>query len=72
MVAAGRRQAFLRRVDAEHTFRLFEHTLGWTRPQLRHSQAADRWSWLVLAAHAQLRLARSLGICAGRGSGRLN
>ncbi|MEV0580841.1 NF041680 family putative transposase [Streptomyces sp. NPDC050392] len=53
-------QSFLRRFDLEHTFRLLKQTLGWTRPRLRDSQAADRWTWLVLAAHTQLRLARPL------------
>lgn len=53
-------QSFLRRFDLEHTFRLLKQTLGWTRPKLRDSAAADRWTWLVLAAQAQLRLARSL------------
>jgi hypothetical protein len=53
-------QAFLRRFDLEHTFRLFKQTLGWTRPKLRTPQAADRWSWLVIACHTQLRLARPL------------
>jgi hypothetical protein len=53
-------QAFLRRFDLEHTFRLFKQTLGWTAPKIRHPQAADRWTWLVLAAHTQLRLARCL------------
>ncbi len=53
-------QAFLRRFDVEHTFRLLEQTLGWTRPRLRDSEVADRWTWLILAAHAQLRLARPL------------
>lgn len=53
-------QAFLRRFDVEHTFRLLKQTLGWTRPRIRDSAAADRWTWLVLAAHAQLRLARPL------------
>ncbi|MEF9880853.1 NF041680 family putative transposase [Streptomyces sp. P9-A4] len=53
-------QAFLRRFDVEHTFRFLKQTLGWTRPRLRDSGAADRWTWLVLAAHAQLRLARPL------------
>jgi len=28
-------QAFLRRFDLEHTFRLFKQTLGWTRPRIR-------------------------------------
>jgi hypothetical protein len=53
-------QAFLRRFDLEHTFRLFKQTLGWTRPKLRTPQAADRWTWLVIACHTQLRLARPL------------
>lgn len=53
-------QAFLRRFDIEHTFRLLKQTLGWTAPQLRNPAAADRWTWLVLAAHTQLRLARPL------------
>lgn len=53
-------QCFLRRFDLEHTFRLFKQTLGWTKPRLRSSEAADRWTWLVLAAYAQLRLARPL------------
>ncbi|MFE3278461.1 NF041680 family putative transposase [Nocardia sp. NPDC059239] len=53
-------QAFLRRFDLEHTFRLFKQTLGWTRPRLRTPQAADRWTWLIIAAHTQLRLARPL------------
>jgi hypothetical protein len=53
-------QAFLRRFDLEHTFRLFKQTLGWTRPKLRAPASADRWTWLILIVHTQLRLARSL------------
>jgi hypothetical protein len=53
-------QAFLRRFDLEHTFRLFKQTLGWTRPRLRDPAAGDRWTWLIIAAHTQLRLARPL------------
>jgi hypothetical protein len=53
-------QAFLRRFDLEHTFRLFKQTLGWTRPRTRTPAAADRWTWLVITAHTQLRLARHL------------
>ncbi|WP_433227319.1 hypothetical protein [Microtetraspora malaysiensis] len=53
-------QAFLRRFDIEHTFRLFKQTLGWTVPKIRTPQAADRWTWLIIAAHTQLRLARPL------------
>ena len=53
-------QAFLRRFDSEHMFRLFKQALGWTRPKLRDPAAADRWTWLIIACHAQLRLARTL------------
>jgi hypothetical protein len=53
-------QAFLRRFDIEHTFRLLKQTLGWVCPKIRTPQAADRWTWLILAAYTQLRLARPL------------
>ena len=53
-------QAYLRRFDLEHTFRLFKQVLGWTVPKIRDPAAADRWTWLVIACHAQLRLARPL------------
>jgi hypothetical protein len=53
-------QAFLRRFDLEHTFRLFKQVLGWTTPKIRDPAAADRWTWLIIACHAQLRLARPL------------
>jgi len=53
-------QAYLRRFDLEHTFRFLKQQLGWTRPLLRDPAAADRWTWLVIAAYAQLYLARQL------------
>jgi hypothetical protein len=53
-------QAFLRRFDIEHTFRLFKQTLGWTCPKIRTPEAADRWTWMILAVYTQLRLARHL------------
>ncbi|MFE3202337.1 NF041680 family putative transposase [Embleya sp. NPDC059237] len=53
-------QSFLRRFDIEHTFRLFKQTLGWTTPRLRDPESADRWTWIVIAAYAQLFLARPL------------
>ncbi|WP_219823382.1 hypothetical protein [Nocardia nova] len=53
-------QAFLRRFDIEHTFRMLKQTLGWTCPKPRDPTAADRWTWLLLAAYTQLRLARGL------------
>ncbi|WP_343960279.1 NF041680 family putative transposase, partial [Yaniella flava] len=49
---------FIRRFDLEHTFRFLKQTLGWTRPHLRSPKAADLWTWLIIAAHTQLRLAR--------------
>jgi DDE superfamily endonuclease len=53
-------QAFLRRFDLEHTFRLFKQVLGWTVPKIRDPHAADQWTWIIITAHAQLRLARPL------------
>lgn len=53
-------QMFLRRFDIEHTFRLFKQMLDWTAPKIRNPEAADRWTWIVLIAHTQLRLARPL------------
>lgn len=53
-------QGFLRRFDLEHTFRMIKQTLGWTVPKLREPAAADRWTWLVVVAYIQLRLARPL------------
>jgi hypothetical protein len=38
----------------------FKQVLGWTAPKIRDPAAADRWAWPVIAAHAQLRLARPL------------
>ena len=51
-------QAFLRRFDLEHTFRFFKQILGWTAPKLRDPDAADRWTWIMIACYTQLRLAR--------------
>jgi hypothetical protein len=53
-------RAFLRRFDLEHTFRFVKQTLGWTRPRVRTPAQADRWTWLILIAYTQLRLARGL------------
>jgi hypothetical protein len=53
-------QAFLRRFDIEHMFRFLKQQLGWARPKLRDPAAADRWTWLVIAAYVQLHLARPL------------
>jgi hypothetical protein len=53
-------QAYLRRFDIEHAFRFLKTTLGWDKPMLRNPQAADRWTWLLLACYNQLVLARPL------------
>ena len=51
-------RAYVRRFDLEHTFRFLKQTLGWTTPRVRHPEQADLWTWLVLLAYTQLRLAR--------------
>lgn len=51
-------RAYARRFDVEHTFRFLKQDLGWSTPRVRHPEQADRWTWLVLAAYTQLRLAR--------------
>lgn len=53
-------RSYVRRFDLEHAIKLFEGTLGWTTPRFRHPEQADRWTWLILAAYAQLRLARGI------------
>jgi hypothetical protein len=51
-------RAYVRRFDLEHTIRFCKQALGWATPRPRHPEQADRWTWLVLAAYTQLRLAR--------------
>ena len=51
-------RAYCRRFDVEHFVRFLKGILGWTAPRVRHPEQADRWTWLVLAAYAQLVLAR--------------
>jgi hypothetical protein len=53
-------RAYLRRFDIEHTLRFAKNTLGWTTPGVRLPEQADRWTWLIVAALTQLRLARPL------------
>jgi hypothetical protein len=52
-------RAYVRRFDLEHTLRFLKQSMGWTTPRVRHPEQADRWSWLVVAAYTQLRLARA-------------
>jgi hypothetical protein len=53
-------RAYIRRFDIEHTIRFARQVLGATTPKVRTPEQADRWTWLMLAALTQLRLARSL------------
>ena len=43
----------------EQTFRFLKQALRWVTPRLRLPEQADRWTWLVVAVYAQLRLART-------------
>jgi len=52
-------RAYVHRFDVEHTIRFFKQTLNWTTPRVRHPEQADLWTWLVVAAYTQLRLARA-------------
>ncbi len=52
-------RSYVRRFDLEHTFRFLKQSMGWTTLRVRHPERADRWTWLVVTAFAQLRLARA-------------
>jgi hypothetical protein len=52
-------RSYVRRFDLEHTFRFLKQSMGWTTPRVRRPEQADRWTWLILAAYTQLRLARA-------------
>src|SRR5215207_4820935 len=51
-------RAYVHRFDLEHTYRFCKQVLNWTTPRVRQPEQADRWTWLVLLAYTQLRLAR--------------
>ena len=53
-------RAYLARFDEEHAFKFAKGTLGLTAARVRTPQQADRWVRLVMAAYAQLLLARPL------------
>jgi hypothetical protein len=46
--------------DIEHAFRFVKGTLGRTTRGICTPAQADRWTWLVIAAYTELRLARGL------------
>lgn len=51
-------RAYLARFDEEHTYRFLKGTLGLTAAKVRTPGQADRWVRLIMAAYAQLLLAR--------------
>ncbi|MGH3153390.1 MAG: hypothetical protein ACRDOB_22030 [Streptosporangiaceae bacterium] len=51
-------RAYLARFDEEHAFKFAKGTLGLTAAKVRTPQQADRWVRLVMAAFAQLLIAR--------------
>ena len=53
-------RAYLARFDIEHAIRTLKGTLGLTTAKVRAPEQADRWARVVIAAHAQLLLARPL------------
>jgi DDE superfamily endonuclease len=53
-------RACLARSDIEHAFKTLKHALGLTAAKVRTPGQADRWARIVMAAHAQLLLARPL------------
>jgi hypothetical protein len=53
-------RAYLARFDEEHAFKFAKGTLGLTAAKVRTPEQADRWVRLVMAASAQLLLARPL------------
>lgn len=57
-------RSYCRRFSLEHGIRFLKQALGWTAPRVRRPEQADRWTWLVLAAYAQLRIVK--GVVADR------
>ena len=53
-------RAYLARFDIEHAIRTLKGILGLTAAKVRNPEQADRWVRLLMAAHAQLLLARPL------------
>ena len=53
--------SYCRRFSVEHAaIRFIKERLGWVRPKVRHPEQPDRWTLLILAAYAQLLLARGV------------
>ena len=58
-------RACVHRFDVEHTLRFCKERLGWDRARVRTPEHMDRWTWVILTAYTQLRLARRLTACPG-------
>lgn len=48
-IADDRYGQALRCFDIESTLRFAKNTLGWTAPDVRTPEQADRWTWLMCA-----------------------
>ena len=44
----------------EHTWRFAKTSLGWARAAVRFPEQFARWTWIIITAITQLRLARAL------------
>jgi hypothetical protein len=53
-------RGYVHRFDLEHTLRFAKQSLDWTTLRVRQPTAAERWTWLVVLAYTQLRLARPI------------
>ncbi len=53
-------RAYIHRFDLEHTLRFVKQRLGWQGARVRTPVQMDTWTWVVVAAYAQLRLARGM------------
>jgi hypothetical protein len=53
-------RAYLARFDIEHAFKLLKGVPGLTAAKVRAPEQADRWIRLLMAAHAQILLARPM------------
>ena len=53
-------RGYLHRYDMEHTWRFAKTALGWHKAALRLPGQFARWTWIIISAITQLRLARAL------------
>ena len=53
-------RGYLHRFDMEHAYRFAKSALGWHKAALRTPAQFSRWTWIILCAITQLRLARAL------------